>query len=195
MADWEHDLTELVRTRHRALAGHAFLLCGNAKDAEDLVQDALVKVYEAGRRPGSTASPTEAYVRRAMVTLYVDGYRRRRRWSGVRHLVGQRETQRSRDDATVESIAVATALEALTPRQRACVVLRYFDDLTVPQVAEELDCAVGTVKRHLHDARKHLHDLLGPIDEDLDILGSSPEGPAHDAHRMLHVAPTPRSTS
>lgn len=195
MADWEHDLTELVRTRHRALAGHAYLLCGNAKDAEDLVQDALVKVYEAGRRPGSAASPTEAYVRRAIVTLYLDGYRRSRRWSAVRHLVGQRETQRSRDDATADSVDVAAALAALSPRLRACVVLRYFADLTVPQIAEELGCAPGTVKRHLHDARKHLRDLLGPIDEDLDLLGSAPVGAVHDARRTLHVAPTPRSTS
>ena len=45
MDDWEHDMGELVRTRHRALLGYAYLLSGNVRDAEDLVQDALVKVF------------------------------------------------------------------------------------------------------------------------------------------------------
>jgi len=82
MDDWEHDMGELVRTRHRALLGYAHLLSGNVRDAEDLVQDALVKVFSRKSAPQPHAA--EAYVRRAIYTIYLDLYRRRTRWSRVR---------------------------------------------------------------------------------------------------------------
>ncbi|MEK8226011.1 sigma factor-like helix-turn-helix DNA-binding protein [Oerskovia sp. M15] len=56
---------------------------------------------------------------------------------------------------------MAKALAGLTPRQRACVVLRYYEDLTVPRIAEELGCAEGTVKRHLSDAMTVMKATLG----------------------------------
>ena len=59
---------------------------------------------------------------------------------------------------------VVHALTRLTPRQRACVVLRYFEDMTIDQVAHTLGNAPGTVKRHLHDALRVLRDVLEPAE-------------------------------
>ncbi|MEU8224790.1 RNA polymerase sigma factor [Kribbella sp. NPDC048915] len=61
--------------------------------------------------------------------------------------------------------SVRRALATLSPRQRACVVLRYYEDLTVPEIAAELDCAEGTVKRHLADARAKLATQLTITEE------------------------------
>ncbi|MBI9115999.1 sigma-70 family RNA polymerase sigma factor [Sanguibacter suaedae] len=187
MPDRDSDLTELVRTRHRALAGHAYLLCGNAREAEDLVQDALVKVFDSRKPPASGAA--ETYVRRAMLTIYLDGYRRRRRWSGIRHLVGASDRQEAADIASADQLDVAVALDALTPRQRACVVLRYYEDLTVAQVADRLGCASGTVKRHLFDAHAALRGLLGPFVEDDEPPPVAPRDPA-TPHRFAPAQPS-----
>lgn len=178
MPDWNDDLHELVRTRHRALIGYAYLLCGNNREAEDLVQDALVKVFTPRSTP--TTPFSEGYVRRAILTIYLDVYRRRRRWSGIKHLVGIAERQESAEGAVDDHVDVAVALDALTPRQRACVVLRYYEDLTVPQIATNLGCAEGTVKRHLFDAHAVLAGRLGPLGplaDDSPDLAQSPTSP------------------
>ena len=178
MPDWNDDLSELVRTRHRALIGYAYLLCGNIREAEDLVQDALVKVYSPRTTP--LASVSEGYVRRAILTIYLDIYRRRRRWSGIKHLVGTDDRQDSPEGAVSNQLDVAVALDKLTPRQRACVVLRYFEDLTVPQIADALGCAEGTVKRHIFDAHAALQGLLGPLGADPETASPAqpPDAPA-----------------
>ena len=59
----------------------------------------------------------------------------------------------------------AGAIATLTPRLRACVVLRFYDDLTVPQIARDLDLAEGSVKRYLSDATQQLEALLGPLED------------------------------
>ena len=60
---------------------------------------------------------------------------------------------------------VRRALPTLSPKQRACVVLRYYEDLPVSEIADELGCAEGTVKRHLADARAKLATELGVTEE------------------------------
>lgn len=161
MDDWEHDMGELVRTRHRSLVGYAYLLSGDVRDAEDLVQDALVKVFSRRSTPQPHAA--EAYVRRAIYTIYLDGYRRRTRWSRIRHLTASADHQESTAPATGDQVDVAAALQRLSPRQRACVVLRHYDDLTVPQIADELGIAEGTVRRHVADAHAALRGLLADL--------------------------------
>lgn len=162
MDDWEHGLGELVRTRHRSLMGYAYLLSGDVQDAEDLVQDALVKVFS--RRSAPQPHAAEAYVRRAIYTIYLDGYRRRTRWSRIRHLTASADHQESTAPSTDAEIDVAAALQRLSPRQRACVLLRHYDDLTVPQIADELGIAEGTVRRHVADAHVALRGLLADLD-------------------------------
>jgi RNA polymerase sigma factor (sigma-70 family) len=186
MAQWERELAELAEHRGRALVGYAYVLCGEQRLAEDLVQDALVKVFSRLRREPREAAgrgvhplegaASEAYVRRAILTLYLDEYRRRRRWSGVRHLVVAEDRVRGPASGATARADVAAALGRLSPRERACVVLRYFEDLTVPQIADSLELAPGTVKRYLADATSRLRGLLRPPD-DADGTTGDPASP------------------
>lgn len=162
MADWEHVLDALVRERGAALVRYAALLTGGTSEAEDLVQEALVRAFSQGR-PLREAHAAEAYVRRAILTVFLDGYRRRARWSGVRHLLVGAETTDGPEDTSTARADVHSALATLRPRLRACVVLRYYDDLTVPEIARRLGLSDGTVKRYLSDAIEALERVLGPL--------------------------------
>jgi RNA polymerase sigma factor (sigma-70 family) len=162
VADWEHVLDALVRERGTALVRYAALLTGGTAEAEDLVQEALVRAFSQGR-PLREPAAAEAYVRRAVLTVFLDGYRRRRRWSGVRHLLAHAETTDGLADASAARADVHAALATLRPRLRACVVLRYYDDLTVPEIARRLGLSDGTVKRYLSDAIDTLERVLGPL--------------------------------
>lgn len=153
-------MAELVRERGGALGAYAYLLTGNTRDAEDLVQDALVKTFVRARALDLRSA--EGYVRRVMVTTCIDGQRRRRQWQNVRHLFAKDEGVDGQADRVDARQDVQAALDELSPRQRACVVLRFWDDLTVPEIAGRLDLADGTVKRYLSTAVSRLAQVLGP---------------------------------
>jgi len=182
MAGWESELDELMRVRGSALVRYAYMLSGDRALAEDLVQDALVKVYSrlrgrpavsgavgvaAGSRAHDLDSPftnAEGYVRRPVLPIYLEGYRKRQRWTGIKHLLADDPSTRGADQAASARIDVMAALARLGARERACVVLRYFEDMTVPQIADVLGTAQGTVKRYLSDATKHMQEYLRPDD-------------------------------
>ena len=142
MTSWEEALEDLVRTRTSALVSSAFLLTGDLAEAEDLVQDALIAAYTRRRGPDDVRS-AEAYVRRTIRNTYIDGFRRRKRGATVRHLHVAPESQPPSDVATVDHVPARLdaqrALALLSPRERACVVLRFYEDMTVPQIASA-DC-------------------------------------------------------
>jgi RNA polymerase sigma factor (sigma-70 family) len=163
MAEWQETMERLVRDRERALLGYAYVVCGDPVHAQDLVQDALVKTFSKGRdiAPGKA----EAYVRRTIATLYVDGYRRQQRWARIQHLFREPEVDVTPTPFSDLSADVGVALGALPPRVRACIVLRYFDDLTVPDISRQLGLAPGSVKRYLSDGLRALELRLGPLDD------------------------------
>nr|WP_238350653.1 SigE family RNA polymerase sigma factor [Kribbella shirazensis] len=152
----------MLATRGGALRSYAYLLTGDPAAASDLVQEALTRVF-GRRRVGEDIDQLEAYVRRAMLNQYVDSRRRLKRWNATRHLLV--DPPHHDDDQLAVADDVRRALGTLSPRQRACVVLRYYEDLTVTEVADELGCAEGTVKRHLSDARAKLAVQLGVNEE------------------------------
>ncbi|HEY0217595.1 MAG TPA: sigma-70 family RNA polymerase sigma factor [Cellulomonas sp.] len=164
MTSWEQALDALVRERGGALVRYAQLLTGDARDAEDLTQEALVRTFSRGRTSLREPAAVEGYVRRAILNAYLDGYRRRRVWQGVRHLVARAEVVESHDAPTASRTDVGRALALLPPRQRATVVLRFYDDLTVPEIARRLGVSDGAVKRYLHDGVAALETHLGPLD-------------------------------
>ncbi|WP_448630331.1 sigma-70 family RNA polymerase sigma factor [Cellulomonas soli] len=175
MAQWEDVLGTLVRTRGRALVRYATLLTGDERSGEDLVQDALVRCFGQGR-PLREAVAAEAYVRRAILTIFLDGRRRSVRWDGLRHLIARDEETAGPEPAVSLRVDVHSALATLRPRLRACVVLRFYDDLTVPEIARRLDVSDGTVKRYLSDAITQLERILGPMpeahDEDVQLISN-----------------------
>ena len=164
MADGRRDraIADLARERGEALTRYAYLYTGDASTAQDLVQEALVKVYV---RMGTGFEPEglEGYVRRAITTLYIDGYRRRRTWGGVEHLLADPPTAPAGDHGLAERVDLHAALATLGRQERAAIVLRYLEDLTVPEVARRMGLAEGSVKRYLSNATRRLEQRLGPV--------------------------------
>ncbi len=154
---------QYVAARQAALLRTAYLLVGHHQDAEDLVQGVLVKAVAVWGRIEENPEP---YLRKA---LYHDAVSRWRRRSRRGEYVTDRVPERAApdgDDAT--RLTLAEALLRLTPKQRAVLVLRYYEDLTEVQAAEILGVGVGTVKsqtRHalgrLRAVAPELGDLIG----------------------------------
>lgn len=164
-AQWEHTVSELVTHRGDALLRYAALVCGNPDDAADLVQDALVKTF--GRlRNGLSLQSAEAYVRRAILNAQVDRGRRVTRWRRISHLTATAETQESTAPATEARLDLADELRRLSPRERACLVLRYYEDLKVDDIAATLEISPGAVKRYLSDGLAALSKSLGTAADD-----------------------------
>lgn len=149
-AAWENVVTTLVTQRGDALTRYAWFISGSADEAADLVQDALVKTF--GRLGnGFTVASAESYVRRAILTGYLDRGRRRTRWRKIAHLQVAPVVVDSPEQATESRIDLWDELRKLTPRERACLVLRYYEDLKVDDIAAELEISPGAVKRYLSD--------------------------------------------
>jgi RNA polymerase sigma-70 factor (sigma-E family) len=155
IVSWEQTLAGLVSERGAALKRHAFLLCGNDAQADDLVQEALVRAFT---RPLRAVRPggAEAYVRVIMVNLFIDGTRRQSRWKRIAPLLRPSGVTPDPADQVSGRDAILTALRSLSPRQRACVVLRYYEDLPVADVAAALGVSEGTVKGYLSEAMSRL---------------------------------------
>jgi RNA polymerase sigma-70 factor (sigma-E family) len=124
----------------------AYLLCGDWDRAADLTQEALIRLYVAWPRLRHRDG-LGAYARKAVVSAAIDHGRRR----SSRELVGLPADHQNApvDDPSsrvVDRLVRMDALASLPPRQRACVVLRYYEDLGVEAVADLLGCGVGTVK-------------------------------------------------
>lgn len=149
-AAWERTVARLVADRGASLTRYAYYVSGSREEAADLVQDALVKTF--GRlRNGYTIEKAEAYVRRAILTTWVDRSRRAGRWRRIAHLTAGPETTPAPGEATEARIDLHEELRRLSPRERACLVLRYYEDLKVDDIAATLELSSGAVKRYLSD--------------------------------------------
>ena len=159
---WESVLAILVAERGDALARYAYVLCGNRDDAADLVQSALVATF--GRlRNGFAIDRAEAYVRRAIASAYIDTGRRASRWRATAHLHASEVRVETPDTAIDRRLDVTAELNGLSPRERACVVLRYYGDQKVDDIAADLGISSGAVKRYLSDGLAKLATALtGP---------------------------------
>ena len=160
MAHWSAHAERLATERYPALLAYATLLGGDRAAAEDLVHDALVKTFSRPRRLRSDHE-AEAYVRRAILTIFLDRARGRSRLNRAFARIAERPVAEDASRDVVARDAVTAALSALSPRERACTVLRYYDDLPVAEVATRLGIAEGTCKRYLSDAAAKLRAELG----------------------------------
>jgi len=149
------DFSAFAVSRWPGLVRLAFGLTGDRWDAEDLAQATLARAYVAWRRV-SRADDQDAYLRRILVNASHRRFRRHRvaeqpgdppetAVEGPAELVGERS-------------ALLAALRQLPPRQRAVVVLRYWEDLTDTQIAATLGCSPGTVRSQLSRALAKLRE-------------------------------------
>jgi RNA polymerase sigma-70 factor (sigma-E family) len=148
---------EFVLARGPGLSRTAYLLTGDHQLAEDLLQQALTKTATHWPRVRTGGNP-EGYVRRAMVNQRTSWWRRRR-YTEVGAEALSAAAVADSADAVVRRMALARALSVLPIRQRAVLVLRFFEDMTEAQTAEVLGCSVGTVKSQAHDALARLRAL------------------------------------
>lgn len=157
-ASWEEEFREYVVARGAALLRTAHQLTGHPLDAEDLLQNALTKTYLAWDRIQDRAA-LDGYVRRAMVNINISQWRRRRL-----------EEYPSEDLPEVAQEAEASgdlhdlleqALRRLPDRMRAAIVLRYYEDMTEPEIARTLGISLGTVKSTMSRAMAKLRVELG----------------------------------
>ena len=166
------ELDALVAERGDALLATATLLAGSRTAGEDLLQAALERVL---RRWSRVRGDPEGYVRRTLYHLAVDQWRRRRRRPEV-HLAVEPPVA---DDAGGVQLrhALVQAMALLPPRQRAVLVLRYWEQLSEAEAAEVLGCSAGTVKSSASRGLARLRELTadwqgGPHDRTLTRNGA-----------------------
>jgi RNA polymerase sigma-70 factor (sigma-E family) len=151
---------DFAAARTGALYRAAYLMVGDHGLAEDLVQEALTKTYVAWRRLHDQRNG-EAYARKVITTTAITWWRRRS-WS----------TEKPRDDVPELAVgdhsdrvhehdAMWSALQDLPPRQRAAIVLRYYEDLTERETAAAMGCSVGTVKSQVFAGLEKLRARFG----------------------------------
>ena len=155
----ETEYAALVGAVSTRLFHTAYAVCQNRQLAEDAVQSALTTAYLSWRRVRDADSP-EAYLRR-MVLNQLFSWRRRVSWRAEQSRAEVPDTAgASHEDLVVDHDEVWQALAALAPRQRAVVVLRYYEDLSESQIAEALGIRPGTVKSQTSAAMAHLRRAL-----------------------------------
>jgi RNA polymerase sigma-70 factor (sigma-E family) len=152
---------EYVAGRWSPLYRTAYLLTGNHADAEDLAQTALVKAYLSWTKVAAASSP-DAYVRRILSNAFLSG-RRPLRVTRER-LVDQMPDVILHAPEDHDRLTLWPHVASLPPRQRAVIVLRYYEDLTESEIADALGCSPGTVKSNASLALKSLKARIAPTE-------------------------------
>jgi RNA polymerase sigma-70 factor (sigma-E family) len=165
----EADYALFVRARTHALLRSAYLLTGDQHLAEDLVQEALARTHRAWSRLERPEN-AEAYARKVMYHAQVSVWRRPK---VAEVLPGELDPAALTGDddpaeAAVQRLTLRRALLSLSPKQRAVLVLRYFEDHTEAEAAQVLGVSVGTVKTQTGRALDRLRALV----PDLRVLTS-----------------------
>ncbi len=169
----EADYAHFVRSRTHALLRSAYLLTGDQHLAEDLVQEALARTHRAWSRLERPEN-AEAYARKVMYHAQVSLWRRPK-VAEVLPADFEPDRRPGADDpadAAVERLVLRRALLTLSARQRAVIVLRFFEDHTEVEAAQMLGVSVSTVKTQTGRALDRLRTLL----PDLRVLTEVPEG-------------------
>lgn len=159
MKELDDDFADYVRHRQHRLLRAAYLVCGDVHRAEDLLQQALEKL--ALRWDTVRDGQPDAYVRRILYRDAVSSWRRTRR----EHLTllppePDGAHRHGVHDAAHDRVDLQAALSRLTPKQRAVLVLRFFEDLSEADTADALGVSVGTVKSQTHVALANLRELV-----------------------------------
>ena len=150
------EFAQAVRSRLRRTA---YLMCGDWDQASDHVQEGLIRVYVAWPRL-TRAGGEYAYARKAVVSAFIDHARRRSSTEVAGHPDPDVPSGQDVAESVTARAALMSALADLPSRQRACVVLRYFEDLSVVDTATVLGCSEGTVKSQTSRALVSLRSMF-----------------------------------
>lgn len=154
----DEEITEFIRSRHASLLRRAFLLTGDAGLAQDLVQDSLARLWLSwSRRP---VENPDAYVARVMVNASISAWRKRRRVQTVAEIDAGMVAVPDGAEASAEHDRVWAALVQLPARQRAILVLRYYEDLSEAEICQALSISPGTVRSQTFKARQTLRQVM-----------------------------------
>ncbi len=155
-------VAELFERNYAPMCRLAYVILGDAALGEEIVMEALLKTFNGWRRIRDVDS-IDAYLKRIVINLCRSRIRRKMIEARVNAKTKAEERPRpSWDPESHETGRVVwEAVKGLPERQRACVVLRYFDDLPEAEIASILECSVGTVKSQLSKARAKLEKTLG----------------------------------
>ncbi len=155
----DREFAEFAQTRSTALRRTAFLLCGDWQRAEDLVQTALVKLYVSWHRVHRDGN-IDAYVRTILTRTAIDEFRRAHRRRET--LMDAPPEVPAHQSNSEDAIDVQRVLDQLPAGQRAVIVLRYWEDLSITETAQTLRISEGTVKSQTAKALTSMRKLLGP---------------------------------
>ncbi|MGC4155122.1 MAG: SigE family RNA polymerase sigma factor [Propionicimonas sp.] len=151
------DFDRFVAEHGLALQHFAYLVIGDAEDAHDAVQDALLGAFRSWPRIVADRDPG-AYVRRSIVNANISRWRKRRREVVVDEVRG---SSTSGTDQVIDSVYLTALLEGLPVRQRAAVVLRYFEDREFNDIGAVLGCSPATARSLVHRALAQLRRAEG----------------------------------
>lgn len=168
--DRDAEFTAFMAQAAPALARTAWLLCGDAHQADELVQQALVRTYLAW--PRARERDPLAYARRTLANQRISTWRRRRREVLTEPAGLPDGAHPAGADAHADRDQLVRALALLTPRQRRVVVLRHLEGLSEREVADDLGVSVGTVKSTASRALARLRAELGDLDGGSDERGA-----------------------
>jgi RNA polymerase sigma-70 factor (sigma-E family) len=155
----EDRFTDFVRAHSAPLFRTAYLMTGDYQRAEDILQSALERIYQRWPRIDAMEHPV-GYAHKVVMNQAVSWWRRRSSHEAPLQ-PGDEPAWNGRVEDIADHERVWQAVLRLPRRQRAVVVLRYYEDLTEAQIAETLGMAPGTVKSHSHAASRRLAELLG----------------------------------
>ena len=159
----EVSFEDFVRARSGSLLRTALLLTGQRRaEAEDLLQLALERAYRHWPKICGSEGP-ERYVRRILASASTDRWRRLARRPEHAMPAGGGPVVPDRTGEIADRDYLLRALAALPPRQRAVLVLRYFDDLSEVETADMLGCSLGTVKSQAARGLARLRTAAGPV--------------------------------
>ncbi|HET6562136.1 MAG TPA: SigE family RNA polymerase sigma factor [Marmoricola sp.] len=155
----EAGFVEFAEASRGQLRRTAYLMCGDWDQASDHVQEGLIRVYVAWPRL-TRAGREYAYARKAVVSAFLDHARRRSSSEVPTEPDHDRPSGQDVAESVASRAALMSGLADLPSRQRACVVLRYFEDLSVADTAAVLGCTEGTVKSQTSRALASLRSMF-----------------------------------
>jgi RNA polymerase sigma-70 factor (sigma-E family) len=162
----DREIAELFEHHYARMCRLAFVILGDRSAAEEIVMEALLRTY-AGWGRVRDRERVGLYLKRAVVNLCRSRMRRAAVEARVNALIQHRDEARGvsseQEERRLTSMTIWDAVRALPERQRACVVLRYYGDLAEAEIAEVMDCSIGTVKSQLSKGRAKLEATLGEL--------------------------------